>query len=160
MTILNAHKQLLPVSSTRCGLRGGYVELVNVDPAVMKYTYKLFSKDSCAPVLGQIALDLMTNPPQPGDPSYPLYDQVRAEKSGSVMAFCLGREESDKNLFPRLLQEINQIRSVLCENVKRACEVLNSLPGFVCQPVEGGAFAFPRLFLPPKASQRAKVTNV
>ncbi|XP_047445085.1 alanine aminotransferase 2-like [Mugil cephalus] len=110
-----------------CGLRGGYVELVNVDPTVMKYIYKLFSKDSCAPALGQIALDLMTNPPQPGDPSYPLYDQ-----------------------------ETNQIRTALLENVKRACEVVNSLPGFSCQPVEGGVFAFPRVFLPPKVIQRAK----
>lgn len=43
----------------------------------MKYIYKLFSKDSCAPVLGQIALDVLAKPPQPGDPSYPLYHTVR-----------------------------------------------------------------------------------
>ncbi|XP_044076512.1 alanine aminotransferase 2-like [Siniperca chuatsi] len=110
-----------------CGLRGGYVELVNLDPAVLKYIYKLFSKDSCAPVLGQIALDLMTNPPQPGDPSYPLYNV-----------------------------ETQHIRTTLVHNVKRTLQVVNSLPGFCCQPVEGGAFAFPRLYLPPKAIQKAK----
>ncbi|KAM4552304.1 alanine aminotransferase 2 isoform 1-T1 [Odontesthes bonariensis] len=110
-----------------CGLRGGYVELVNLDPAVMKYIYNLFSIDTCAPVLGQIALDLMANPPQPGDPSYPLYHQ-----------------------------ETQHIRTTLVQNVKRACEVLNSLPGFSCQPVEGGAFAFPRMYLPLKAIQKAK----
>lgn len=54
------------------------MELVNIDPTVMKYVYKLFSIDSCASIMGQIALDLMTNPPNPGDPSYPLYHQVRA----------------------------------------------------------------------------------
>lgn len=64
-------------SSARCGLRAGYVELVNIDPKVTKYIYNLFSKDSCAPVLGQIALDIMAKPPQPGDPSYPLYHAVR-----------------------------------------------------------------------------------
>ncbi|XP_074507556.1 alanine aminotransferase 2-like [Sebastes fasciatus] len=110
-----------------CGLRGGYVELVNLDPAVMKHIYKLFSKDSCAPVLGQFALDLMMNPPQPGDPSYPLY--------------CV---------------ETQHIRTTLVKNVKRVFEVVNSLPGFCSQPVEGGAFAFPRLHLPPKAIQKAK----
>ncbi|AWP03992.1 putative alanine aminotransferase 2-like isoform 2 [Scophthalmus maximus] len=110
-----------------CGLRGGYVELVNLDPAVMKHIYILCSTDSCAPVLGQIALDLMVNPPQPGDPSYPLYDV-----------------------------ETQHIRTTLRHNVKRAHAVLNSLPGFCCQPVEGGAFAFPRLDLPPKAVQKAK----
>ncbi|KAF7665940.1 hypothetical protein LDENG_00127390 [Lucifuga dentata] len=46
-----------------CGLRGGYVELVNLDPTVMKYTYILFSKDRCASVPDQIALDLMANSP-------------------------------------------------------------------------------------------------
>uniref|UniRef100_A0A3P8VRQ5 alanine transaminase n=1 Tax=Cynoglossus semilaevis TaxID=244447 RepID=A0A3P8VRQ5_CYNSE len=62
-----------------CGLRCGYVELVNLDPSLKDYIYKLFSKDSCAPVLGQIAMDLMTNPPQPGDPSYSLYEAVSTE---------------------------------------------------------------------------------
>uniref|UniRef100_A0A3Q2QP31 alanine transaminase n=1 Tax=Fundulus heteroclitus TaxID=8078 RepID=A0A3Q2QP31_FUNHE len=107
-----------------CGLRAGYVELVNLDPAVMKHINSLFSTNSCAPVLGQIALDVMTNPPQPGDPSYPLY--------------------------------MKHIRTSLAENVRRVEEVVNSLPGFSCQPVEGGAFAFPTVFLPPKAIERAK----
>ncbi|XP_010764511.1 alanine aminotransferase 2-like [Notothenia coriiceps] len=110
-----------------CGLRGGYVELVNLDPDVMKCIYKLFSTDTCAPVLSQIALDLMTSPPQPGDPSYPLY-----------------------------IEETQHIKTMMVHNVKRVFEVLNSLPGFSCQPVEGGAFAFPRLYLPPKAIQKAK----
>ncbi|KAM9789341.1 alanine aminotransferase 2 [Neosynchiropus ocellatus] len=110
-----------------CGLRGGYVELTNVDPAVMKHVYQLFSKDSCAPVSGQIALDLMVNPPQPGDPSYSLYNK-----------------------------ETQHIRNTLRHNVRRVEEVLNSLPGFSCQPVEGGAFAFPSLDLPPRAILRAQ----
>ncbi|XP_039876947.1 alanine aminotransferase 1-like isoform X1 [Simochromis diagramma] len=113
--------------SGECGLRAGYVELVNLDAAVMKYIHTLFSKDTCAPVLGQIALDLMTDPPKPGDPSYLLYKQ-----------------------------EIEQIRTVLVHNVKKVHEVVNSLPGFSCPPIEGGLFAFPRLHLTPKAIQKAK----
>lgn len=57
-----------------------------------------------------------------------------------------------------LLQETQNIRAMLVHNVKRAYEVVNSLPGFCCQPVEGGAFVFPRLYLPSKAIQKAKVT--
>ncbi|KAM9349910.1 alanine aminotransferase 2 [Symphorus nematophorus] len=110
-----------------CGLRGGYVELVNLDPTVLKYIYTIFSKDSCAPVLGQLALDLMMNPPQPGYPSYPLYEE-----------------------------ETQNIRTTLIHNVKRAFEVVNSLPGFRSQTPDGGAFMFPRLHLPPKAIQKAK----
>ncbi|XP_040910288.1 alanine aminotransferase 2-like [Toxotes jaculatrix] len=110
-----------------CGLRGGYVELVNLDPDVMKHINNLFSKDSCAPMLGQMALDLMMNPPQPGDPSYHLYNI-----------------------------ETQHIRTTLVHNVQRALAVVNSLQGFSCQPVQGGAFLFPRLHLPPKAIQKAK----
>uniref|UniRef100_A0A665W029 alanine transaminase n=1 Tax=Echeneis naucrates TaxID=173247 RepID=A0A665W029_ECHNA len=110
-----------------CGLRDGYVELVNLDHTVMKYIYVLFSKDSSAPVLGQFALDLMANPPQPGDPSYPLYNV-----------------------------EMQNIRTTVADNAKRAVEVVNNMLGFCCQPVEGGAFAFPQLHLPPKAIEKAE----
>ncbi|RVE61757.1 hypothetical protein OJAV_G00175710 [Oryzias javanicus] len=110
-----------------CGLRGGYVELVNLDPAVQKYIYNLFTTDSCAPLLGQIALDLMTNPPLPGDPSYFQFDQ-----------------------------ETQHIKSTVVKNVKKVCEAVNGLQGFSCQGVEGGAFAFPRIHLPAKAIQKAK----
>ncbi|XP_076001044.1 alanine aminotransferase 2 [Genypterus blacodes] len=110
-----------------CGLRGGYVELVNQEASVKNYTYNLFSKDSCASVPGQIAMDLMVDPPQPGDPSYPLCNE-----------------------------ESQHIKATLVQNVKRIHEVLNSLPGMSCQPVQGGAFAFPRLHLPPAAIQKAE----
>ncbi|XP_037538115.1 alanine aminotransferase 2-like [Nematolebias whitei] len=109
-----------------CGLRAGYVELVNVDPAVMKHIYTFFSTDSCAPVLGQIALEVMVNPPQPGDPSYLIYNK-----------------------------ETQHIKTTLKQNARRIFEVINNLQDFSCQPVEG-AFAFPRIYLPPKAIQRAK----
>uniref|UniRef100_A0A8C1UCL0 alanine transaminase n=1 Tax=Cyprinus carpio TaxID=7962 RepID=A0A8C1UCL0_CYPCA len=59
-----------------CGLRGGYVELVNLDPAVKEYARRLFSTRSCPPVVGQMALDLMANPPKPGDPSFPTFSEV------------------------------------------------------------------------------------
>lgn len=45
----------------------------------------------------------------------------------------------------------------MAHNLKRMSEVVNSLPGITCQPVEGGAFAFPRVHFPPKAIQKAEV---
>ncbi|XP_068196412.1 alanine aminotransferase 1-like [Antennarius striatus] len=119
----SASKGLLGESGLRCG----YMELVNVDPTVKRYIATLFSANACAPTLGQIALDLMLNPPQPGDPSYPLYKM-----------------------------ETQNIWNMLIHNVKRVYEVINSLPNFLCQSLEGGTFAFPRLYLPLKAIQRAK----
>ena len=151
-----------PLSPTRCGLRIGYMELVNLDPAVMKHILTMFSTDTCAPVLGQIALDLMMNPPQPGEPSYPLYHMVRTRiytawfsyrsiEEFFFFFFCIPAFSSC------LLQETQNIKNTLAGNVKRAVEVVNSLPGLCCQPLEGGAFVFPRVYLPPSFIQKAKV---
>nr|XP_023833506.1 alanine aminotransferase 2-like [Salvelinus alpinus] len=114
-----------------CGLRGGYVELVNLDPAVMRYAYTIFSTDICAPVTGQLALELMANPPRPGDPSYPVY-----------------------------AQETQAIQAMLVHNMNWVPEVLNNIPGISCQPMMGGAFVFPRLYLPQAAIEKAKVVGM
>lgn len=53
-----------------CGLRAGYMELINIDPGVMHYVDIMFDTDISAPVMGQLALDLMVQPPKPGDSSY------------------------------------------------------------------------------------------
>ncbi|XP_010777257.1 alanine aminotransferase 2-like, partial [Notothenia coriiceps] len=57
-----------------CGLRGAYMEAVNLDPAVMKYLRDAQAPSS-PPVLPQLALEVMVNPPTPGDPSYKTYSQ-------------------------------------------------------------------------------------
>lgn len=148
-------------SSSRCGLRGGYVELVNIDPTVMKYIFKLFSKDSCAPVLGQIALDLMVSPPQPGDPSYPLYEAVRQETPSPPAWYSQEGKTSIFILCSSLThrQEKQIIKTTISQNASRAHEVMCSLPGFCSQPVQGGAFIFPQVDLPSKAIQKAKVPS-
>uniref|UniRef100_A0A3P8TM27 alanine transaminase n=1 Tax=Amphiprion percula TaxID=161767 RepID=A0A3P8TM27_AMPPE len=46
-----------------CGQRAGYMEIVNMDPEVMHF----------------LALDLMLNPPKPGDPSYDTHTQRALE---------------------------------------------------------------------------------
>ena len=150
------------------------MELVNLDPSIIHYVHTLFSTDAGAPVSGQLALELMAQPPRPGEPSYPVYTQV-----GWVI--CPSRDITSKKhslvfitsngispivswklvifwgCFPPPLQETQAIRAALVQNVSRALEVLNSLPGVSCQPVEGGAFVFPRLHLPPRAVQQAQV---
>lgn len=55
------------------------MELVNLDPAVKEYARRLFSTRSCPPVVGQMALDLMANPPKPGDPSFPTFSEVSVQ---------------------------------------------------------------------------------
>ncbi|KTF82449.1 hypothetical protein cypCar_00032954 [Cyprinus carpio] len=110
-----------------CGLRGGYVELVNLDPAVKEYARRLFSTRSCPPVVGQMALDLMANPPKPGDPSFPTFSE-----------------------------EAQSIKNMICKNTDRIQEVFAELPGISCQPLKAGFFVFPCLHFPPKAIKWAK----
>ncbi|XP_058250662.1 alanine aminotransferase 2-like isoform X1 [Hemibagrus wyckioides] len=110
-----------------CGLRGGYMELVNLDPLVIPYIHKFFNTFTCGTLNGQIAVDVMAEPPQPTQPSYELYTQ-----------------------------EVQLIRSTISNNAQKTLEVLSGLPGISCQPVNGGIFAFPRLHLSQSAIKHAK----
>jgi alanine transaminase len=58
-----------------CGHRAGYFELVGFDPEVQAQIYKFISIMLCPPVIGQCLLELVVNPPKPGDPSFELYDR-------------------------------------------------------------------------------------
>ncbi|NWV43098.1 ALAT2 aminotransferase, partial [Grantiella picta] len=60
-----------------CGLRGGYVEVVNMDPEVKAQLSKLVSVRLCPPVPGQMVLDIVVDPPKPGEPSYERFQAVR-----------------------------------------------------------------------------------
>lgn len=114
-----------------CGFRGGYCELVNFDPEVRAHLYKCLSARLCPPVLGQLAMDVVVNPPQPGEPSY---KQFCAEKS--------------------------QVLSDLAKKAKLVENLFNQLPGYHCQPVMGAMYAFPRLELPPKAMRAAELAGM
>ena len=49
-----------------CGLRGGYMETLNLDPYVEKILYKLKSIELCSNTVGQLATYLMVTPPKAG----------------------------------------------------------------------------------------------
>ncbi|KAJ8337091.1 hypothetical protein SKAU_G00383110 [Synaphobranchus kaupii] len=114
-----------------CGLRGGYMELVNIDPAIINVIRTLLSALGCSSLIGQIALDIMADPPQEGDPSYPTYSK-----------------------------EIRYSRETLAWNVRLAHDVLGGLPGVRCQPVMGGTYVYPCLHLPSGAVEQAKVAGM
>ena len=56
-----------------CGRRGGFFEIVNFSPDAIDQVYKLASIQLCSGLQGQIGVDLMCQPPQEGDESYPQY---------------------------------------------------------------------------------------
>lgn len=84
-----------------CGIRGGYAEIINMDPKVMAILLKSISAMLCPTVLGQIVMDVVVNPPKPHEPSYELF---KKEKE-------------------------NTLRS-LAERSKLVVDTLNSIPGY------------------------------
>lgn len=110
-----------------CGLRGGYCEIINIDPEVKKMLLKSVSARLCSSVLGQAVMDCVVNPPQPGEPSYDLF-----------------------------IKEKMAVLQSLKERAKLVADTFNSMKNIKCNEVTGAMYAFPQLFLPPKAIEKAK----
>ncbi|XP_035274357.1 alanine aminotransferase 2 [Anguilla anguilla] len=114
-----------------CGFRGGYMEAINLDPDVQAQLVKLLSVRLCPPVSGQAAMDVIANPPQSGEPSY-----------------------------PQFLKEKTAVLSSLAEKARLTEQILNTVPGIKCNPVQGAMYAFPRIFIPPRAVEEAKALGM
>ncbi|XP_059671479.1 alanine aminotransferase 1 [Gavia stellata] len=110
-----------------CGFRGGYVEVVNMEPEVQQQLAKLVSVRLCPPVPGQILLDAVVDPPRPGEPSY---ERFTAEKQA--------------------------VLSALAHKARLTQEIFNRTPGIRCNPVQGAMYSFPRIELPPRALAAAE----
>ncbi|KAM9789163.1 alanine aminotransferase 2-like [Neosynchiropus ocellatus] len=110
-----------------CGFRGGYMEVINMDDEVKAQLSKLVSVRLCPPVPGQALMDLVVNPPQPGEPSY---HQFIKERTATL--------------------------SALAEKAKLTEQVLNTVPGIRCNPVQGAMYSFPRITIPEKAVREAE----
>ncbi|XP_075405204.1 alanine aminotransferase 1 isoform X5 [Tenrec ecaudatus] len=129
----STHQELASFHSTskgymgECGFRGGYVEVVNMDPEVQQQMQKLMSVRLCPPVAGQALLDMVVSPPGPSDPSFA---QFQAEKRA--------------------------VLSELAAKAKLTEQIFNEAPGIRCNPVQGAMYSFPRVQLPPRAVQHAQ----
>lgn len=113
-----------------CGLRGGYMELENMDPYAHSQILKLRSISLCSNTVGQMMTELMVNPPKKG------------VNSPEVVAT---HKKELETVFGGLKK-----RSILL------AEKLNSIPGLKTNDIEGALYAYPRIFLPEKAIKAAK----
>lgn len=110
-----------------CGLRGGYSEIINLNPDVKAMFLKMLSARLCSSVLGQMAMDCVVNPPPEGSKSRELYEEEKEE----------------------VLQSLN-------ERAKLVAQTFNSISGMKSNSVAGAMYAFPQIVLPPKAIEAAK----
>ncbi|XP_041347626.1 alanine aminotransferase 2-like [Gigantopelta aegis] len=113
-----------------CGYRGGYCEVLNLDPDVKLQYLKSISAKLCPPISGQIVIDVVVSPPKPDDPSYKLFQEEKTE-----------------------------VLSQLAKKAALVTKTFNSIEGVKCNEVQGAMYAFPRIFLPEKAIQAAKEKN-
>lgn len=109
-----------------CGQRGGYMELVGFTDEVRQVILKLASISICSVVTGQAVMDLMVNPPSPGDASY----------------------ELDHN-------ERTSIHNNMKERGFALYEMFQKLEGITCQQPQGAMYLFPRLHLPKRVFDEA-----
>lgn len=71
----------------RCGYRGGYMEVVNLHPDIKGQLVKLLSVRLCPPVSGQAAMDIVVNPPGPGEESYVQFIKVGCVRETGLAEF-------------------------------------------------------------------------
>ncbi|XP_066512209.1 alanine aminotransferase 2-like [Hoplias malabaricus] len=114
-----------------CGFRGGYMEIINLDPEVKAQLVKLLSVRLCPPVAGQAAMDVIVNPPQTDEPSFAQFHKEKAS-----------------------------VLNALADKAKLTEEILSSVPGIKCNPVQGAMYAFPRIFIPHRAVEEAKALGM
>lgn len=113
-----------------CGYRGGYAEVINLDPKVKAMYQKSISAKLCPPVSGQAVMDVIVNPPKKGEPSYEMF-----------------------------IKEKTAVLDQLKEKAKLVTETFNSIEGISCNEVQGAMYAFPNIKLPQKAIDAAKAAN-
>ena len=88
-----------------------------------------FIKDRfCFCFLLQACMDVVVNPPQPGEPSH---EQFQREK--------------------------DQVLGTLAKKAKLTAEKFNAIPGITCNDVQGAMYSFPQIDMPEKAIAKAKV---
>ncbi|XP_073416921.1 alanine aminotransferase 2 [Dendrobates tinctorius] len=110
-----------------CGYRGGYMEVVNLHSDIKAQLVKMLSVRLCPPVSGQAAMDVVVNPPQ-----------------------------ADEESHQQFMQEKAAVLSTLAHKAKLTEELFNQVPGIQCNPLQGAMYAFPRIFIPPRAVDKAE----
>jgi len=107
------------------------METYNINPGVKEQLVKLVSTKLCPPILGQAAMDVAVNPPQPHEPSYDLF-----------------------------MKEKTEVLNSLAAKAKLTAKMFNQIPGITCNDVQGAMYSFPQIHLPDAAIEAAHSQNM
>jgi len=109
-----------------CGIRGGYMELTNVNEEGKEQLYKMVSISLCPNTAGQVIAAVMCDLPKVGDASYESHTA-----------------------------EANAVYESLQRRANFLTENLNKVEGIDSQVVSGALYAFPTIELPQRAKEVA-----
>lgn len=118
-----------------CGVRGGYMELLNMDPIVYQMVNKVSGIELCSNTTGQVMVDLMINPPS----------QKMGESAETVESF---RAEADS------------LTASLKRRANVAYTALNSMQNVSSNPVEGALYALAKVDFSQKFINEAESKGV
>ena len=113
-----------------CGLRGGYMETHNLSNRGEQILYKLKSIELCSNTIGQIAANLMVDPPHLGRESEPCVEKYQNQRT--------------------------KVFDGLRERSKLLTDTFNSMKNVTCTEIEGAMYGFPRLHFSQKFINDAK----
>jgi alanine transaminase len=116
-----------------CGIRGGYAEMHNIDPEVVRIVQKQKSIYMGSNTVGQIMMDLKVRPPNLDECNQKTVDHYTSEVSG-------------------LLSELKSKANLLEAELK-------TMKGMQTNPIEGAMYGFPRVDLPKRFIEEAKGLN-
>jgi len=114
-----------------CGRRGGYMEILNIDPSVKSEIHKLTTINLCPNTTGQVMTSLMVRQPKESDESF--------EK----------HESEKKNIY----DDLKRKSSLMVDK-------LNDIDGIECRRSEGAMYCFPSIDLPDEFVNKAKAENI
>ena len=69
------------------------MEMIGFDKPLLDQVYKFCSAKLCANSIGQIVADVMVKPPQPGEPSYELFEKVSSLLEIQVISIVLRKSK-------------------------------------------------------------------
>lgn len=73
--------------------------------------------------------------------------------------WMINRYREANAIFLFVVQERNTVLDALAHKASLTEKILKSVPGIKCNPVQGAMYAFPQIYIPPKAVQEAKVCS-
>ena len=132
-----------------CGIRGGYVELLNIDPYVIEQYRKVRSINLCSNTLGQIIVELMTNPPRKGredDHTVQLYETEREQ-------VFMGMK--DKSVL--LTQRLNAMKNIVCQKMEGTVGLYIYIYIYY---LIGAMYGFPQIMFTSKTLEVAENMNI